>query len=115
MASPLIVLHMQQHVRPIINNHITKVPEHLSLLQPWDNDDGDTSIAGVANQSIVATGNTLDLEDMDIDQIETNQQGKRQKHYLRQHFSLTEAGAPHFLYQDILAWALEAKCNQYPF
>jgi hypothetical protein len=48
-------------------------PTSLSLSQPWDIDDVDTSIAGVANQS-VAAGNSTDLEDMGIGQIETNEQ-----------------------------------------
>jgi hypothetical protein len=80
-----------------------------SLLQLWDIDDDDTSIACVSNLSVPTANNTV-LEDTSIGKIEfdqkTNQFGIK---YTTEQFIetklliLNDATAPHFLYQDNLA------------
>ena len=84
--------------------------------------DEDTSFACADNYSLVPA-NTTATEDTIIDTIEvaqmTNQCGIK---YTTEQFTetkllkiLNNAAAPHFLYQDILAWVTEAKRNQYSF
>jgi hypothetical protein len=76
----------------------------------------------LADQSVV-TGTNNELEDMGIDQIETSQQTNHFgiKYTSTEQFTETSllktqnVAATHSLYQDILAWASEAKCNKYPF
>jgi hypothetical protein len=74
MASPIIALHVQPAAPCQVHyQHNIMTPPTLSSWQPWDIDDGDTSIAGVENRS-VATGTNNELEDTGVDQNETNHQ-----------------------------------------
>jgi GT2 family glycosyltransferase len=92
------------------------------LSHPWDIDDKDTSIAHVANLG-AATANNSVFENMGIDKIESDQKANQLgiKYTTEQSAEtkllrlLNDDTAPHFLYQDILAWALEAKRNKYSF
>jgi hypothetical protein len=91
-------------------------------LQPWDIDDGDTSIACLANCS-VRTSNNAVFEETGVDRIECNQKTNQFgiKYTTEQSIetkllkNLNDAAPLHFLYQDILAWASEAKHNKYAF
>jgi hypothetical protein len=101
-------------------------PNHGTFpTQPWDiaNDD-DTSVACVTHSSSVPTSNNTVDEETYVDKVDSAQktnQSSIQK-YTAEPFSetkllkiLNDAAAPHFMYQDILFWASEAKRNNYSF
>ena len=94
-----------------------------SSSQPWDiaNDD-ESSVASVANSS-VPPSNTPVEEQTALVHVESTPTIKQFGiKYTAEQFTetkllkiLNDAAAPHFLYQDILNWASEAKCNKYSF
>jgi hypothetical protein len=105
----------------IRRNSIVRSPSSPS--QPWDiaNND-DSSFDRVANSS-VPPSNTPVVEQTGLVQVEssqtTNQFGIK---FTVEQFTetkllkiLNDAAAPHFLYQNILNWASEAKRNKYSF
>jgi hypothetical protein len=94
------------------NNTVCSQP---SLSQPWDIAGDDTSVALVAISSVPTPNNTVVEKkdvDKDVSSHKTNQFGIT---HTAERAKLLNAAAPHFLYQDILAWALEAQRNQYSF
>jgi hypothetical protein len=84
--------------------------------------DDETSVAHVAHSSVPTFNNTVDVEtDVNKDDSAENTYQFGIK-YTTAQFSETkllniqnDAAVPHFLYHDILSWALEAKRNQYSF
>ncbi len=105
----------------IRRNSILRSPPSPS--QPWDiaNDD-ESSVASVANSS-VPPSNTPVEEQTALVHVESTATIKQFGiKYTAEQFTetkllkiLNDAAAPHFLYQDILNWASEAKCNKYSF
>jgi hypothetical protein len=90
--------------------------------QPWDIDDKDTNIACVANTSVAAHNNSV-LKETGINRIKSDQKANQFGiRYTTEQFAetkllkiLNNTAAPHLLYQDILAWASEAKRIKYSF
>jgi hypothetical protein len=94
----------------------------LSPSQTWDINNDDISVAPVANLSVPTSNNRV-VEDTDVDKIEYAQKTSQfDIKYTTEQFTktkllkiLSDVATPHFLYQDILSWASEAKDNKYSF
>ena len=92
------------------------------MSEPWDVDVEDTSDVCLDNSSL-PTGTNAVIESVGIDTFGVHEAPNRLGiKYTTEQFTetkllkiLSDAAAPHFLYQDILSWAAEAKRNQYSF
>ena len=96
----------------------------LSASQTWDVDDEDTtSFVCLDNSSPPTANDSVIVETLAVNTFESNQSSNCLGiKYTTEQFTetkllkiLNDAAAPHFLYQDILSWAEEAKRNQYSF